>query len=300
MSYYELTPNQTYSRLKIALAANIPCMVTGQPACGKSSIVRQLAEDENLYFIDFRISQVQQFDLLGYPTIEEVVLPDGTITKVSRYVPMDVFPLENYTLPFNEKLGKPYAGYLIFLDEFNSGDKYVQAAAYKLLLDRMVGQQKLHHTTRIIAAGNRLSDNAIVHKVSTAIQSRLTHISMIPDYNEFMDYVDKQVAKGEWHPAVFGFLHYRKDLMCNFDPKKDVETYASPRTYEFLAKELNAGLLDLGKEIYRPAIIGTIGEQAGIEFCAFIEIMNSLPSLNQINTNPLTAPLPQENGGGGR
>ena len=297
MSLVQLSPQQTKEALRVALKADVVAMVTGMPASGKSSIVKQLAEEEELLLIDLRLSQIQSFDLIGLPKVNDVELPDGSLTQVSTYVPMDVFPLETYTLPVNPKTGKQYKGALLFLDELNSADKYVQAASYRLLLDREVGNGlKLHPDCRIIAAGNRLADNAIVHKMGTAIRSRIIHIEMTVNRKEFLTYVEDQVSQGLWSPIVLAFLNFRPELINNFDPKKDVDTFASPRTYELLSKQLMNGLLDIGSEIYLPVILGTIGESAGSEFNAFLQIMNSLPSLQQIENDPANTPLPSENG----
>ena len=160
----------------------------------------------------------------------------------------------------------------------------------------MVHTYKLHPETRIVLAGNKLSDNAVATKMSSALKSRMTWINVEINKKEFLQFVEDGVVRGEWDPRVAAFLNFRPELINNFDPKKEVETYACGRTWGFLSKELQAGLLDLGQDIYIPAIAGTIGESAAAEFNGFLQIMNSLPSLAQIEKDPLNAPLPSENG----
>lgn len=69
-------------------------------------------------------------------------------------------------------------GWMLFLDEFNQATKSVQSASYKLILDRMTGQKKLHEKVVITAAGNLATDRAIVNVLGTAMQSRVVHIEM--------------------------------------------------------------------------------------------------------------------------
>ena len=285
MSTMSLTPTQTKERLRISLKANIPCFIMGQPGAGKSSIIKQLCEEEKLYLIDVRLSQLMPMDLIGLPK----VIQDESGTYAT-YAPFDTFPLEGCTIPDG------YKGFVIFFDEANQADKYVQGAMYKIVLDRMVHIYKLHPETRIILAGNRLSDNAVANKLSSALKSRMTWITMEINNKEYLQYVEEQVVKGNWNPIVLAFLNFRPELINNFDPKKEVETYSCPRSWEFLSKELDSGLLDTGADIYLPAILGTIGETAGSEFNAFLQIMNGLPKLQQIESNPMIAPIPQESG----
>lgn len=285
MTTMTLTPAQTKERLRISLKSNIPCFVYGQAGVGKSSIIKQLCEEEQLYLIDVRLSQLMPHDLIGLP---KVIQEDSNF--YATYAPFDTFPLEGCSIP------KGYKGFCIFLDEANQADKYTQGALYKLALDRMVHIYNLHPETRIILAGNRLSDNAIANKISSALKTRMTWITMETNKKEFLQYVEDQVAKNKWNPIVLAFLNFRPELINNFDPKKEVETYACPRSWEFLSKELDSGLLNIGSDIYVPAIIGTIGESAGVEFNAFLQIMHGLPTISQIESDPLNAPLPKESG----
>ena len=290
MTTLTLSPNQAKERLRVSLKANVPCFIMGSPSTAKSYTVKQLCEEEGLYMIDIRLSQMLPMDLLGLPKVMEMPTSNGEAGAFSTYIPFDTFPLEGCKIPDG------YKGFCIFFDEANQADKYVQGALYRIVLDRMVHTYKLHPETRIILAGNKLSDNAVASKMSSALKSRMTWINVDIDKKEFLQFVEDRVVKGEWNPIILAFLNFRPELINNFNPKKDVETYACGRTWEFLSKELDNGLLDLGQEIYVPAITGTIGEVASIEFTSFLQIMNSLPSIKQIETDPLKAPLPSESG----
>lgn len=276
---YTLNQEQTKKRLINSIKANIPCLVTSQPGVGKSAIVKQIAEELKLKLIDIRLTQVSQYDLNGLPAIQE---------GKSYYAPMSLFPLKGEPIPDG------YKGWCIFLDEFMSADKFTQAAAYKLLLDRQIGEYDLHPEVRILMASNRSTDGALVTKMNTAIQSRITHIEMEADYKVFTNYVAKEVEKGNWHPLVYGFINFMPKYINNFDPAKEVTTYSCPRTLEMLSKELKAGLLDLGYDIYMTAITGIVGEAAAADFCSFYATYGQLPSYKDIVTNPSTVRLPEQ------
>lgn len=208
---------------------------------------------------------------------------------------MSDFPIEGEELPLKDD-GTPYNGFLLFLDELNSADKYTMGAAYKLILDREVGKYRLHPKCKVIGAGNRAQDKALTNKLISPMKSRLTHIEMKLDLSEFKEFVAGQVEKGNWHPTILGFINFKPEHINNFNPDKDTTTYACPRTYEMLSKQLSAGLIDLGAEIYHTVITGIIGEQAGVDFNSFLDIMGTLPSIEKIISDPLGASLPKEAG----
>lgn len=144
-----LTQDQLKEFLPIAIKSNVVPMITGSAGTGKSSIVQAVADKLNLHLIDVRVSQLLPYDLAG------LIAPNAERTEAS-YLPISTFPYENDTPPDGKE------GYILFLDEFNSGDRSTLAAAYKLILDRKVGEHNLHPNTRIVCAGNRIQDNAIV------------------------------------------------------------------------------------------------------------------------------------------
>ena len=113
-------------------------MVASSPGMGKSDIIRDIARLFRLKVIDFRVSQCEPVDMQGYPG----TIPDSSNPNLQRmtfHVP-EYFPVET------DKIPDGYDGWLLFLDEFNSGNKQTEAAAYKLILDREVYKHKLHPT----------------------------------------------------------------------------------------------------------------------------------------------------------
>ena len=123
-----LTPDQCKKYLKTTMMAKQTAMLHGQPGIGKSDLVREIAEEFNLEVIDIRLSQMEPSELCGFPKL------DGDI---ATYVPMDLFPLEGQSLP------KDKAGWVLFFDEIVSAPKSIISAAYKIILDRMVGNHKI-------------------------------------------------------------------------------------------------------------------------------------------------------------
>ena len=128
--------------VKQILSVNLVPFLQGSPGIGKSAIIKEVANGAKLKVIDLRLSQCEPTDLLGLPVLSE---------KKAKYKAFDTFPLEK------DKVPAGYNGWLLFLDELNSAPRSVQVAAYKIVLDRMVGQEKLNDKVYIVAKGKIIS-----------------------------------------------------------------------------------------------------------------------------------------------
>jgi hypothetical protein len=251
---------------------------------GKSDISRSIAKQYNLQLIDCRLSQCEPTDLLGLPYFYE----ENGVRKVT-YVPFGMFPLEGDELPINPETGKKYDGWLLFLDEANSAPRAVQAASYKLTLDRMVGQKKLHDRCAVMMAGNLSTDKAITTDLSTAMQSRVIHLEMELNKDDWI----KWAVDNDLDSRIVSFIEFRPDLLHNFQPDHDDKTFACPRTWEFTHKLSNDKPVNHGN---LPLLAGTIGKGAAMEFITFCVIYDNLPKIGDIMNNPKGAPVPDEMG----
>lgn len=289
---------QLQSVMEVAINSNTVLLIQGSPGVGKSDSVFKVADKLNYRVIDVRLTQLQVYDLMGLPKVDKVTHADGTYSYRSTYASMDVFPLEGDSLGINPKTGKEYEGVILFLDELTSADKATQVGAYRLILDREVGNgEKLHPKCRIICAGNKATDMAVTHKLSTALKSRMIHVEVKPNVKEFSDYVLSQVSQGLWHPLILGFISYLPIRINDFDPKEETVTFSCPRTLEMLSDLLLHGdALNLPDYILDQLVIGTIGKPAGLDFIAFKNVLSTLPKIADIVAKPTKAIIPTNNG----
>lgn len=255
-----------------AIKAKLTPMLHGSPAIGKSAILHKIAKDNNLKLIDLRLSQCDPTDLMGFPKI---------VGERAGYAPMDTFPIEGDEIP------KGYNGWLLFLDELNSAPPGVQAAAYKLILDRMVGNHHLHKNVAIVAAGNLETDGAIVNPMSTALQSRLVHLEVEVDGPGWINYAN---SEGYDH-RITSYLGFRPDHIYSFKPDHTDKTYASPRTWEFTDRLLK--VTPINRETL-PLFIGTLGEGIAREFFGFCQLQDELPKIEDIIKRAASVPMPDK------
>ena len=247
------------------LKAGLTPMVASSPGMGKSDIIRTIAGLFKLKVIDFRVSQCEPVDMQGYPGVT-----DGRMTF---HIP-EYFPIEGDTIP------EGYDGWLLFLDEFNSGNKQTEAAAYKLILDREVYKYKLHKRCLIAAAGNLTTDRAIVNTQSTATTSRLTHYRMRIDHKVWVDWANGH----EIDHRIISLIKFKPELLHRFDTSTNELTFPCPRTWEFASKVITNK--DTINHITKTRLAGTIGEGAAVELATYSEIYQNLPTIEQILSNP--------------
>jgi len=240
-------------------------MVASSPGMGKSDIIRSIAAKFELKVIDFRVSQCEPVDMQGYPGVK-----DGRMTF---HIP-EYFPIET------DKVPDGYDGWLLFLDEFNSGNKQTEAAAYKLILDREVYKHKLHPRCLIAAAGNLTTDRAIVNTQSTATTSRLNHYRMRVDHKVWIDWANSHNIDHR----IVSLIKFKPELLHRFDTSTNELTFPCPRTWEFASKVI------MGEEVIdhinKIRLAGTVGEGAAVELATYAEIYQNLPTIEQILANP--------------
>jgi len=225
-SILKLSPSEMYEFITRALSARQVPYVAGPPAIGKSQVVHQVARDANAKMIDVRLSQILSEDMTGLPERDQ---KSGKAT----YLPFDTFPLEG------DKVPDGYNGWMLFLDELSSATEEVLAAAYSLILDRMVGGKKLHEKCLVVAAGNRASDSAIARELPDTLITRMLPAEMKVSTKDWMVWAK---GDGNINEAITDFIDKNPTKLYAFVDNKDreeLETYATPRGWEKASAHIN-------------------------------------------------------------
>lgn len=271
-----LTPSQATNAITKCLRANKFVMLSGSPGIGKSWIANDIAVNHKLVPIDKRLAQSDPTDLNGFPSLSQ----DRTRME---YKPDKDFPLEGI-----DEIPHGYNGWFILFDELNSAPLSVQAAAYKVILDRKIGEHNLHPKAFMMGAGNLQSDRAIVNRLGTAMQSRMVHIHLQVDIYDWQEWANQH----DIDHRIRAFLKFRPELLHKFNPDHDDVTYPCPRTWHFLS-DIIKPIQEF--EIEDLAIIqGTIGEGGGMEFKSYCKIYKNLPTVEDMIAAPEMIEIPDE------
>jgi MoxR-like ATPase len=271
---FRAPPRQIEGFIEECLYSNLVPFVRSSPGMGKSTIVRKIARKLKLKLIDHRLSTSEPTDLSGLPHF---------VNNRARFVPFDeLFPIVGTPLP------EGFDGWLIFFDEFNSASKAVQAASYKVILDRMVGQHRLHENVVIVCAGNLDTDRAITNPISTAMQSRVVHLEMDLNPEEWMQ--DIALAEG-YDARIIAYLSQYPSKLMDFRPDHNEKTFCCPRTWEFMNRLIQ------GREVTEEKAAlyaGTITSGVAVDFIQFTKVFETLVSVKEIQADPENCPIPED------
>ena len=114
-------------------AVRKPVLLRGRHGIGKSTVVYQFADKNNLEVVERRASQMTEGDLVGLPTIED---------KSTTFNPPDWF---------KAACDRPV---VLFLDEVDRATLEVRQGIFELTDSRKLNGHNLHPDTLVFAAVN--------------------------------------------------------------------------------------------------------------------------------------------------
>lgn len=287
INLYAAKPREIQRMVARCLEKGLVPFVKGSPGVGKTSLLRAIAQAMNLCLIDHRVAGSGPEDFNGLPDLNG----HKAVMK-----PFDMFPTEGDELPINKETGKPYAGWLLHLSEFNAGLPMVTVAAYKLVLEREVGQQKLHPAVHIVCDGNADEDRAITQELGTAMKTRLIWLRMVLDgtkRDHFDDFMYDVAIPQNWDNRIIAFLHHKPEYLNNFKADSQEDTQAVPRTWDFaqkLAQDYDISINDA------PLFAGALGASVGAELVAFADLFTKVPNMDDVINDPLAVDVPNDPG----
>ena len=240
-------------------------MLWGPPGIGKSQAVRQIAKEietesgKRVEVTDVRLLLFNPIDLRGIPTSNA----DKTLAV---WLKPAIFQMD----PSDDVVN------ILFLDEISAAPQSVQAAAYQITLDRIVGEHKLPENCIVIAAGNRTTDKSVAYKMPKALANRLMHFDVEGSFQSWKEWA---ISHGI-NEKVIGFLAFRQNYLMGFNSASDDLAFATPRSWELVSNILN-GVSDNVSEMYS-LIAGLVGSGVAVEFRTWEKVYKDLPSIEDI------------------
>jgi len=258
--------NTLIDRLSILLPAGKSVLIVGQPGCGKTDIVHQVAQQIG-------------YDLwIGHPAVADPTDAKGMPAIVdgrAEFLPYgDLRRLLEATRPT-----------IAFLDDLGQAPASVQAAYMQLIGARRVNGHILPDCVVFVAATNRRQDKAGVSGLLEPVKSRFhTILQLEPDIDSWSAWAVNSGLPME----VISWARFRPECLTDFRPTADVTNSCCPRTLAHCAENVGLGISDV------ETLAGSIGQGRAIELVAFLSVWRKLPDPDAVLLDPLNAMVPTD------
>lgn len=277
-----------------------PVFLWGPPGIGKSQAVEQVAKENDMGFIDFRLAQVDPVDIRG-PLMKttsekefktEIVEDDEELQEYSskgyecqplgdgRFLMKKEVEEQNKMEWLSPSMFPDEGEGILFLDELNLAPTAIQNAAYQLVFKNKIGEYELPDGWTVIAAGNK-EEHAQVFSMQPPLRNRLFHAEIEPNIEDWRDWALDQTMDKTWavndkiNPMVLGYLGKQPQDLFDFNPERDQINYPSPRSWELVSY-----LLDTGSPY--SDLKGALGEGAASKFIGFLRTAEDMPDIDRI------------------
>ncbi|MEU0343387.1 AAA family ATPase [Streptomyces bobili] len=290
----EPRPDTQLEALTLAVAADLPVLLWGEPGIGKTAALTQLAESLDLPLTTVIASVHEPSDFSGLPVVGD----DPAVHGVPMAPP-----------DWAVRLLRAGRG-LLFLDELSTAPPAVQAALLRLVLERRIGALQLPPDVRIVAAANPRSSAADGWELSPPLANRFVHLQWTHDH----DVVVRGLG-GTWpratlprldpgkvreavdfaRRAVCGLLSARPTLVHRL-PGGEARrggAWPSPRSWDMtLTLIAFATAAGSSREVLSLLVRGTVGDGPGLEMLAGLDRMD-LPDPEDVLADPTGVDLPE-------
>lgn len=290
----EPRPDMQLEALTLAVAADLPVLLWGEPGIGKTAALTQLAAALDLPLTTVIASVHEPSDFSGLPIVGDDPAEQG--------VPM---------APPDWAVRLVRAGRgLLFLDELSTAPPAVQAALLRLVLERRIGALQLPPGVRIVAAANPRSSAADGWELSPPLANRFVHLQWTHDHE-----VVVRGLGGTWpvatlprldpglladavdfaRRAVCGLLAARPKLVHQLPGSETRRggAWPSPRSWEMTLRLIAfATAAGSSRDVLSLLVRGTVGDGPGLELLASVDRMD-LPDPETLLADPAGAVLPE-------
>ncbi|MFH9352394.1 AAA family ATPase [Kitasatospora sp. NPDC017646] len=290
----EPRPDDQLEALTLAVAADLPVLLWGEPGIGKTAALNQLAEALELPLTTVIASVHEPSDFSGLPIVGDDPAQQGV-----PLAPPD----------WAVRLVRAGRG-LLFLDELSTAPPAVQAALLRLVLERRIGALQLPPGVRIVAAANPRSSAADGWELSPPLANRFVHLQWVHDHEVVvrglggvwpvatlprLDPAELSAAVAFARRAVCELLTVRPELVHRLPTSETKRggAWPSPRSWDMTLRLIAfATAAGSSREVLSLLVRGTVGDGPGLELMASMDRMD-LPDPEQLLADPAGAVLPE-------
>ena len=283
-------------------------MAWGAPGAGKTMTVyetgrlmsKALKLKNPLKVYANATSCLEPGDVAGVPTPVEISTGEGeSITRYTAYLgPKWAYECsveyeeDQRAIRNDPKWLAPPA--ILFFDDIVAAHFQTQTAFFKGVHEGHWGDVRARENVMVIAAGNRVEDNAGANDMPTALANRFLHLYCNPSTDDWVKWAQTQ---GNVHPFIIGYIRSNKGHLHEFDADvacRAEKAFASPRTWEMVSNILVDDVIpyEADSQIFMKVVAGLIGHGLTTNLLGFMRNSNVMVSPDEIIKNPKKAKIP--------
>ena len=162
-----------------------PIVLMGSPGTGKTSSVKAIGKSMNCPIVNISMASLTIEELGGIPTfisapeMDKYSTVNSTNSESTQWSVPEIIKTANIMAEDTQN-----DGIIILCDDIHETNMSVKPALYEFLLERKLGQYKLHDKVAIVATMND-SDEANYDGFSSAIINRLAMLKLEPSFENW-------------------------------------------------------------------------------------------------------------------
>ncbi len=241
--------------VKHTIESGIVPFIWGPPGVGKSSLVREVAQDLGY-----------QYHIVDVPLLQPIDIIAPVPNKESKKI--EIFP--NILFPLEGKV-------LICFEDLPHAKPFQMIPCMQILQDRRIGTFLFGEDIRFIATGNREEDLAGTNTVISTVLNRVAHYELVANFEDWKKWFYLQNGLDE---RVVGFLTAFPDYFSE-TPREGIKAFPTPRTWEKCAR-LIYGVSEEEEESLRAYVASTVGGYVANAFMSWVKYLSGSDPIDVI------------------
>jgi len=263
------------SAIAVAILANVPVALRGDPGTGKTSLVRSIADALRwpIHTMTATIHDATDFAGMAY------LSSNGTLDTRTNRASLQ------WAVALAQESVKCGGNGLLFFDDISYAPPAVQNALLQIVQERRVGEFQLPFGVRCAAALNPMDTAASMRALTAPLANRMVHITWAPDADSWAEgnlsgwhltlpnFPEKwQHGFAATRAKVTAFIRTRPNYLHSEPTDESAQggPWPSGRTWEMVITLLSAcDAAGAGAEVRRLLTAGAVGQTAAAEYLAW-------------------------------
>ena len=207
-----------------------PILLMGPPGIGKTAIMEQVAEENQVGLVSYTITHHTRQSAIGLPRIIEKNY-GGKQMSVTEYTMSEIIASVYDCM---ERTGKKEG--ILFIDEINCASETLAPTMLQFLQNKTFGSHKVPEGWMIVAAGNPPEYNKSVREFDIVTLDRVRKMDIEANLDIWMEYAWKR----QIHGAILSYLNIKKEDFYRVENTVDGKFFVTARGWEDLSTLLKS------------------------------------------------------------